>query len=388
LERSRAVRTATGLAVAVALAVFGAAPAAAEPPPLTGEVLYRHVAYTGPTADVCTTDPMSGATSYSFAFEGTAAGPYSGSFTADVAVTIGPPTAGVLALGPFPDGFDLGSAEPPDFLPAGQLLTLDVTFEISSAAGDVVGSIAESEVVDADQTRAGVCKELVDAPRPGGGTVTGAYKDVRFFDGFYEAEITTPEEVLLDEGTIDLQGRQGEGDGGAVFDVDDFAARFVSGFEPDPSPAPGPVPVPTPGPSPGRPPGPGPGPATPADTSPPTVPGKAASKLTKRTLALRIGPFAEAVSGTVAVTSRPLKTNAAAARAATPKRLRIKLGPTPFQVSAGQSASVKFRLSKEALRAVKRKGKVKLKVVVRALDAADNASTRTLKVTLKAKKGA
>lgn len=380
------MRTAIGLAVAVALAVFGAAPAAAEPPPLTGEVLYQHVAYTGPTADVCTTDPMSGATSYSFAFAGPAAGAYSGSFTADIDVTVGPSTADILGLGPFPDGFDLGSADPADFLPAGQLLTLDVTFGISSAAGDVVGSVTESEVVPADPTHAGVCEELVDAPAPGGGTVTGAYKDVRFFDGSYEAEIDTPEEVFLDEGTIDLQGRQGEGDGGAVFDVDDFAASFVSDFEPDPSPGPGPVL--TPGPSPGPAPRPGLGPATPADTSPPTVPGKATPKLTNRTLALRIGPFAEAVSGTVAVTSRPLKTNAAAARAAAPNRLRIKLGPTPFQVSAGQSASVKFRLSKKALRAVKRKGKVKLKVVVRALDAADNASMRTLKVTLKAKKGA
>jgi hypothetical protein len=94
------------------------------------------------------------------------------------------------------------------------------------------------------------------------------------------------------------------------------------------------------------------------------------------------------VSGTVAVTSRPIKTNAPVAQAAAPKRLRIKLGPKPFQVAAGQSASVKFRLSKKALRAVKTKGKVKLKVVVRALDAANNASMRTLKVTLKANKGA
>lgn len=378
---SPAVRTATGFAVAVAFAVFGAAPAAAEPPPLTGEVLYQHVAYTGPTADVCATDPMGGATSYSFAFEGTAAGPYSGSFTADVDVTIGPPTAGILPLGPFPDGLGTGSADPADFLAAGQLLTLDVTFEIFSTAGGVVGSVTDSEVVPVDPTHAGVCDEFVNEPVPGVGTLSGAYKDVRYFDGFYEAEIDTPEEVFLDEGSIDLQGRQGEGNGGAVFDVNDFAASFVSDFEPDP----GPGPLPTPGPIPGPAPGPGPGPTTSPDTSPPTVPGKATPKLTNRTLALRIGPFTEAVSGTVAATSRPLATNTAAARAAAPKRLRIKLGPTPFQVSAGQSASVKFRLSKKALRVVKGQGKVKLKVVVRALDAADNASMRTLNVTLKAK---
>jgi hypothetical protein len=93
-----------------------------------------------------------------------------------------------------------------------------------------------------------------------------------------------------------------------VFDVNDFAASFMSDLVP----------------------------ATPADTSPPTVPGKATPKLTNRTLALRIGPFTEAVSGTVAVTSRPLKANAAVVQAAAPKRLRIKLGPKPFQVAAGQ----------------------------------------------------
>jgi hypothetical protein len=380
------VRAATGLAVAVALAVFGAAPAAADPPPLTDEVLSQHLAYTDPTTGVCTPDATGETTSYSFAFAGTAAGPYPGTFTSDVEVTIGPPTAGNLALGPFPDTFAPGSPGPADFLPAGQLLTLEATFEIFSTAGGVVGSVTDSEVVPVDQTHAGVCDEFVDEPVPGVGDVTGAYKDVRLFDGFYEAEIDTPEGIFLDEGSIDLQGRQGEGsnEGGLVFDVNDFAASFVSDFEPDP----GPGPVPTPGPTPGPAPGPGPGPTTSPDTSPPTVPGKATPKLTNRTLALRIGPFAEAVSGTVAVTSRPLTTNAAAARAAAPKRLRIKLGPKPFQVSAGQSASVKFRLSKKALRAVKRKGKVKLNVVVRALDAADNASMRTLKVTLKAKKGA
>jgi hypothetical protein len=379
------VRRATGLAVAVALAVFSAAPAAAEPPPLTGEVLSQHVAYTGPTSGVCTTDATSGNTSYSFAFAGTAIGPYPGTFTADLDVTIGPQTAGILSLAPFPDTFGSGTSAD-DFLSAGQLLVLDVAFTIESPAGDVLGSAVESAVVPADQTHAGVCAEFVDEPVPGVGTVTGAYKDVRFFDGFYEAEITTPEEVFLDEGSVDLQGRQGEGNGGALFDVNDFAASFVSDFEPDPGPGPGPVPTPTPGP--GTAPGPGPGPGTPADTSPPTVPGKATPKLSNRTLALRIGPFAEAVNGTIAVTSRPIKTNAAVVSAAAPKRLRIKLGPKPFQVAAGQSASVKFRLSKKALRAVKRKGKVKLKVVVRALDAANNASTRTLRVTLKAKKGA
>jgi hypothetical protein len=163
-------------------------------------------------------------------------------------VAIAPQTAGILSLAPFPDTFVSGPSAD-DFLSAGQLLQLDVAFEISSTAGNVLGSAVESAVVPADPTHAGVCAELVDAPAPGGGTVTGAYKDVRFFQGFYEAEITTPEQVVLDEGSIDLQGRQGEGNDGDVFEVNDFAASFESDFEPEP--VPGPVPTPSPSPGPG-----------------------------------------------------------------------------------------------------------------------------------------
>jgi hypothetical protein len=100
------MRKRVGLGVAFAIAALGAAPAAAQPPTLTGEVLQQHIAFAGATTGNCSTDPATGVASYSFNFAGPAAGSYPGTFTEQIQVSIGPPS-GVLPLDPFPDGFPL-----------------------------------------------------------------------------------------------------------------------------------------------------------------------------------------------------------------------------------------------------------------------------------------
>jgi hypothetical protein len=230
-------RRAPAAVLAFAVAALGAAPAAAQPPTLTGEVLTQHIAFAGSTTGNCVTDPATGTTSYSFDFLGPATGPYTGSFTESIQVTIGPPTV-PLALNPFPgDGFPPGLVNPSQFLAAGQLLSFDATFAIDSPTGDVSGTKTLSAVVPADTTHAGVCAEFTNSPSPAG-PVSGAYKDVRAFDLTYEATITSAEGTFRDAGTSEAQGRQGhiEGaSGGVVSDVNDFGETFQSSM-PQPPP--------------------------------------------------------------------------------------------------------------------------------------------------------
>jgi hypothetical protein len=222
------MRKRVGLGVAFAIAALAAAPAAAQPPTLTGEVLQQHIAFAGATTGNCSTDPATGVTTYSFNFAGPAAGPYPGTFTEQIQVSIGPPS-GVLPLDPFPDGFPPGAANPSQFLAAGQLLSFDATFTIDSPIGAVIGTKTLSAVVPADATHAGVCAEFVNAPSPAG-LVTGSYKDVRAFNLTYEATITSAEGSFNDEGSSQAQGRQGRIDsaGGVVSDVNDFGETFQS----------------------------------------------------------------------------------------------------------------------------------------------------------------
>jgi hypothetical protein len=216
----------TWAASAVALAVsFGCAgPAAAATSPLAGEVLSAHGGYAGPISGVCTANP-DGSTSYSLDFAGTAHGPFPGTFSEHVAVTIGPATV-VRPMGAFPDGFDPGQG-PDDYVPAGQLLTLTANFAIDSAAGDVTGTKQLTAVVPADSAHAGSCLQWVMAPTQFG-TLTGAYSDVRAFDIAYSATIAKPTGIISAAGAADLQARQGRASnpGGPVFDVSDLGASF------------------------------------------------------------------------------------------------------------------------------------------------------------------
>jgi hypothetical protein len=212
------------------------AAAPAGPRTLTGETLSQHTFFTGATTGNCSTD-SDGRTSYSFDFAGFAAGPYPGTFTEHVDVTIGPAT-GVLPIGPFPGGFFPPGPNPSQFLAAGQLLSLQATFTINSPNGDVSGSKTLSAVVPANATHSGVCADLSGAPGPFG-PVSGAYTDFRAFDLVYEATITTAEGSFTDEGTSQAQGRQGrivDNQGGVVSDVNDFGETFQSTLT-EPAPA-------------------------------------------------------------------------------------------------------------------------------------------------------
>jgi hypothetical protein len=221
------MRLGAALFAVVAVVAFGVAPAAAAPPPLTGEVLSQHTPYTGPTTGVCTAGPA-GSTSYSMDFAGNASGPYSGTFTEHIQATIGPQTT-VRPMQPFPDGFSSGPG-PDDFVPAGQLLSLSASFTINSTAGTVTGTKTLTAVVPADSTHAGTCRVWMNEAVPNFGTVTGAYRDVRAFDIEYEATITTAEGSFSDAGSTDLQSRQGKAsnEGGLLFDVNDLGESFDS----------------------------------------------------------------------------------------------------------------------------------------------------------------
>lgn len=207
------------------------------PATLTGETLRQHTAFDGTTTGNCFTDEATGDTSYSFDFSGFATGPYPGTFTEHIEVTIGPPGP-PLPIEPFPDGFPPGP-NPSQFLAAGQVVSFDATFTIQSPNGDVSGSKTLAAVVPADPTHAGVCAEFTDMPSQFG-PVSGAYKDVRAFNLEYEATINAPAGTFTDEGTSQAQGRQGRivssQSGGVLSDVNDFGETFQSNLT-EPAPA-------------------------------------------------------------------------------------------------------------------------------------------------------
>src|SRR4051794_17365253 len=92
----------------VLTAAGGATAWAQAPPTLSGEVLIQHTLFPGPvTTGNCATDPATGETSFSLEFSGIAVGPYPGTFTETIDVTIGPATS-AFPLPPFFDGFVSG----------------------------------------------------------------------------------------------------------------------------------------------------------------------------------------------------------------------------------------------------------------------------------------
>ncbi len=211
------MRAGVGFVVGFVVLALGAGPAAARPPSLTGEVFSQHTSYTGPTSGVCTAG-SGGSTSYSMDFAGFARGPYPGSFSERIRATVGPRTA-PIPIGPFPDGFVSGPG-PDSRVPAGQLLSLTADFTINSSAGAVTGTKTLTAVVPADSRHAGACVD--------------SYRDVRAFGAIFKATITTAEGKFLDEGSTDLQARQGKASnqGGLLFDVNDLGESFDSGGSP------------------------------------------------------------------------------------------------------------------------------------------------------------
>ena len=229
------MRRSACLAVLVSVLVWGAVPGWAADPALDGEVLSQHTAYMGPVDGICTFDAVSGTESYTFEFAGTAYGPYPGVFTASVQVELEPETD-ILSLPTFPDGFS-GGQSADDFLAAGPLVVVDSQFTIDSPQGRVDGSSTLFGVA-LDAEHAGVCEQLA-----GGGQFNafGPYKDVRAWDGEYEATISTAAGDFEDFGFADLQGRQGAlcsgtapnpggmcQSGTLLVNVNDFGAFFES----------------------------------------------------------------------------------------------------------------------------------------------------------------
>jgi hypothetical protein len=230
------VRRPACLAVLASVLVGGAAPGWAADPALDGEVLSQHTAYMGPVDGICAFDAVDGTESYTFEFAGTAGGPYPGTFEASVQVTIEPETA-ILSLPVFLDGFPSGQSAD-DFLAAGPLVVVDSQFTIDSPQALVDGATTLFGVA-LDAEHAGVCQQLA-----GGGQFNafGSYKDVRAWDGYYEATISTAAGDFEDFGFADLQRRQGALCGGALpsatgvcppgsttlVNVNDFGAGFES----------------------------------------------------------------------------------------------------------------------------------------------------------------
>ena len=217
-----------GLVLGIAVVLLAAAPAAAQSPPtLTGEVFSTHTFFDEPTAGTCVTDPDTGETTFSMSFSGIATGPYSGTYTEDIAATIGPAGA-PISIGPFPDGNpDAGPGLGDANIGVGQLLTLTADFTIDSPSGDVTGQKVLSAVVPANQTHGGACAELDPSMPPG---VSGGYRDVRAFDLDYGATITTADGQFHDEGSSRLQARKGIFSiGSSVFmRVNDLGEDFLS----------------------------------------------------------------------------------------------------------------------------------------------------------------
>jgi hypothetical protein len=231
--RGRRVTAATCavLALTVGLLLAGVSPATAQtaPPTLTGEIFF------GANFDFPLTSPQcqdngDGTTTYSLHNHGAAVGPYTGTFTEDITVTIGPRVSPqpfpeiVLPVPPFPNDPDIpGPFDAALLFQAGPLVDITVDFAIDSPTGTVIGTKTLSGVLPAfDATHAGACTDFDVAQ------ASGHYKDVRAFGILYEARIQTPTGTFVDEGISDLEAREGFA---LRKDNNEFAFRFNDLFE-------------------------------------------------------------------------------------------------------------------------------------------------------------
>jgi hypothetical protein len=228
--RRLAVSTCAVLALTMGLVLGGVSPAAAQtaPPTLTGEIFF------GANFDFPHTSPQcqdngDGTTTYSLHNHGVAVGPYTGTFTEDITVTIGPRVAPqpfpeiVLPVPPFPSDPPIpGSFDAALFFDAAPLVDITVDFTVDSPTGDVNGTKTLSGVLPGfDATHAGVCWDFDEE------LASGHYKDVRAFGVLYEAQIQTQGGTFVDEGVSDLEAREGV----AVTDSNEFFFRFNDLYE-------------------------------------------------------------------------------------------------------------------------------------------------------------
>jgi hypothetical protein len=182
-RKLRFVTQASIAMLALSLAIPAAA-AGATAASLTSEFLSGD----GEGLDVSATCSETGTSTISYSVEGTAFGPYAGTFTEVGTVTIGQTPTGFFSLG----------------FPIKQVTTLEAFFTIDSPAGQVTGSkrlIVQSDVVH------GLCEDFTDYEVPGGGPViSGSYQRVCAcaFGLSYEALIETPTGTFQDEGQSGL----------------------------------------------------------------------------------------------------------------------------------------------------------------------------------------
>jgi hypothetical protein len=231
--RGRRVTAATCavLALTLGLLVLGVPSASGQtsPPTLSGEIFF------GANFDFPHTSPQcqdngDGTTTYSLHNHGVAVGPYTGTFTEDITVTIGPRVLPqpfpeiVLPVPPFPNDPPIpGSFDAALFFDAAPLVDITVDFAVDSPEGAVSGTKTLSGVLPTfDATHAGACTDFDTAQ------VSGHYKDVRAFGILYEARIETPTGTFVDEGISDLEAREGFA---LRKDNNQFAFRFNDLYE-------------------------------------------------------------------------------------------------------------------------------------------------------------
>ena len=185
-----------GFVASVGVLLVPASGAAQTALPLTGEVLTQPGVSPQTRPSGCTHN-ADGTTTYTFATQGFANGPYPGTFTANVTVTVGPQTGSRT--------FQAGPATVT--LAAGTLVRFDERFTITSPNGTVTGT----KTLIASGTGLGSCHNFNNTPvtigTPGGPltiNLTGVEKyataSLR-----YVATITTASGSFTDRGTSEAE---------------------------------------------------------------------------------------------------------------------------------------------------------------------------------------
>lgn len=182
-RKPRFVTLASIAMLALSLAIPAAA-AGATAASLTGVFLSGE----GEGLDVTATCSETGTATISYSVEGTAFGPYPGTFTEVGTVTIGQTPTGNFILG----------------FPIKQVTTLEAFFTIDSPAGQVTGS--KQLIVQSNEVH-GLCEDFIDYEQfPGAPIISGSFQRVCAcpFGLSYEALIETATGTFLDQGDSGL----------------------------------------------------------------------------------------------------------------------------------------------------------------------------------------
>lgn len=113
--------------------------------------------------------------------------------------------------------------------------------------------------------------------------------------------------------------------------------------------------------------------------------GKTATATSAARVTFRLGPFAEPVSGTVALRTAT-KMRVATAKQRKPKATYRSLGSQSFNVKAGRTVTVTVRLNAKGRSLLKARRKLRMRMTVTVRDALGNATVKRVSVTVKAAK--